>query len=162
MMNERWIKPEMLQRDHDAALCLIRQQGIIFASDPAAKAQAREITAKVFLALPDVIFSSILSLVYLYDMDRQPPAVSKSDGYASVSERLPNGRKVASIGISTQALQSGPEYATLVFLHELTHVTIPAKLVEGEHGGAFHFWLDQLIARFNKYHGSTIINDYYK
>ena len=118
----------------------------------------REILIKVFAAIPNVVFTSILSLVYTYDMTRQPSAISKSDGYSSISEHLSDGRQVASIGISLQALQSGPDYATLVFLHELAHVTIDRRLVKGEHS-AFLFWLDQLITRFNKYHSSRIIND---
>jgi len=83
----RWDNPAELQRDLDTALRLIRQQGVVFADDPIAKGQAREILAKIFLAIPDVIFGSCLSLVYVYDMDAQPPAISKNDGYASNTSR---------------------------------------------------------------------------
>ena len=157
---DRWGNPAELHRDHDTALYLIRQQGVIFADDPIAKGQAREILAKIFLAMPDVIFSSILSLVYVYDQGVQPPAISGNDGYASISERLPDGRKVASIGISTQAIKCGPEYAALIVMHELAHITVNGRLVSGQHGGAFHIWLDMLIRRYNSYHHTSIKNDY--
>ena len=69
----RWADPKKLQQDHDIALRLIKQQGVIFASDPVAKAQFREILIKVFEAIPDVVFNSILSVMYIYDMRAQPP-----------------------------------------------------------------------------------------
>ena len=156
----RWDDPTTLQRDHDTALRLIQQQGVVFASDPAAKAQVREILAKVFVAMPDVVFNSFLSLVYTYDMNQQPPAISESDGYSSVSEKSGDGRKVASIGISIQAMQHGPDYAALIAMHELAHITVNGRLVSGQHGGAFHLWLDMLIRRYNDYHYTNIKNDY--
>lgn len=158
----RWDDLDMLQRDHDVALHLIQQQGVIFADDPVAKGQAREILARIFLAMPDVVFDSCLSLLYIYDMGAQPPAISGSDGYSSVSERLPDGRKVASIGISTQAIKRSSEHAALIVMHELAHVTVNSRLVSGQHGGAFHIWLDALLRRYNSYHHTHIENDYCK
>lgn len=95
----RWDNLPELQQDHDTALRLIRQQDVIFADDPLAKKQAREILIKIFLAIPDVIFSSVLSLVYVYDQDAQLPKIAKCDGYSSISKRFPDGKVVASIGI---------------------------------------------------------------
>ena len=158
----RWDNPAELQRDHDTALHLIRRQGVVFAVDPIAKGQAREILAKVFIAMPDVIFSSILSLVYVFDMNEQPPEISKCDGYSSVSEHQNDGKKVASIGISIQAIRRGPEYSALICLHELAHVTVNGRLVRGQHGGGFHLWLDVLLRRYNSYHRTSIKNDYCK
>lgn len=158
----RWDNSAELQRDHDAALRLIRKQGVVFADDHEAKAKARETLAKVFVAMPDVIFNSCLSLVYVYSMDEQPPVISKNDGYSSISEHLPDGRQVASIGISTQALSCGPEYAAFIVMHELAHVTVNWQFVKGQHGGIFHFWLDMLIRRYNDFHHATIENDYCK
>lgn len=149
-----------MQQDHDTALRLIRQQGVVFADDPTAKEQARELLIKIFVALSDVVYGSPLSLVYIYNMDEQPPELSGCDGRSFVSERQSDGKQVAAVGVSLQALQAGETYGTLILLHELAHVTINSRLVRGKHGGAFHIWLDMLIRQYNSYHGTDIKNDY--
>ena len=114
----RWDDPAALRRDHDAALRLIKQQGVVFSDDPQARAAIREAFAKIFLALPDVVRNSSLSLLYPYEMSRQPSGISTCDAYCSVSEHFSDGRQVASIGISVEAIRRGPDYAAFVALHE--------------------------------------------
>lgn len=47
-----------------------------------------------------------------------------------------------------------PEYATLVFIHEIAH------LKYWKHNKAYHDYLDELIEEYNKRTGSAIENDY--
>lgn len=155
-----WNNLEEMQQDHDTALRLIRQQGVVFADDPTAKEQARELFINIFVALPDVVFGSTLALIYIYDMDEQPSDIAGSDGYSSISEHQSDGRKVSSLGVSLQALQAGEDYATMILLHELAHITVNESLVTGQHGGAFHLWLDALIRQYNQCHGTDVQNDY--
>lgn len=101
---------------------------------------------------------SSLSLVYVYDQREQPESISPNDGYSSVSERQTDGRRVASIGISIQALHRGDEYAVMVLLHELAHIL---RSYPVDHGQEFHQTLDKLIVRYNVATGAKIENDYF-
>ena len=157
----RWDDPAALRRDHTAALRRVKQQGIIFSDDPQARAAIREAFAKIFLALPDVVRNSSLSLLYPYEMSRQPPEISTCDGFSSVSEHFQNGRQVASIGISVEAIRRGPDYTALIALHELAHITLDSRFAKGQHGGMFHLWLDYLLLEYNKFHGKNVRNDYF-
>ena len=153
---DRWHNPDQLRRDHDAALRLIDRQGLIRCTDRYWIAEAKGAFLKIIGALWDDVIGSTLSLVYCYDQSIQPPAIAKCDGYSSVSERQSDGWRVASVGISLQALQAGDSYAALVLLHELCHVLhgFPA------HGQEFHKRLDSLIERYNLLAGGNVENDY--
>lgn len=157
MINPHWCDMELLQQNHEWALELVKAQGIKICLDPAERALAKETLAPITSIFYPDLLCSILSLIYLYDMDKQPLAVKKSDGFSSVSERQSDGRRVASIGISLQALHAGKDYAVLVFLHELTHILsdFPSK-----HGPEFHAYLDRLIKRYNEATRSAVQNDY--
>lgn len=156
MINLHWTSREMLQRDRALALGFVRDQNIKICLDPT----ERELAKQTFLRITKTFFPdllcSCLSLIYVYDQDVQPPTVKKCDGYSSVSERQSDGRRVASIGISLQALHAGENYAVLIFLHELCHVLhgFPA------HGPEFHKHLDRLIAKYNAATKGTVVNDY--
>lgn len=156
MINPHWCDMEILQQDHEWALELVKVQGIKICLDPAERALAKETLAPITSIFYPDLLCSILSLIYLYDMDKQPLAVKKSDGYSSVSERQSDGRRVASIGISLQALHAGKDYAVLVFLHELCHCLYSSS----PHGTEFHQKLDFLLKRYNMGTGSDIKNDY--
>ena len=157
MINPHWTDPALLWRDHKRALELVREQGIRICLDPA----ERELAKRIFTPLsavfwPDLL-CSCLSLVYVYDQGAQSPAVKKCDGYSSVSERQNDGRRVASIGISLQALHAEEDYAVLIFLHELCHVLYGVP----PHGRRFHQKLDLLIERYNRATGAAVSNDYF-
>ncbi len=158
MVNVRWTDKALLQRDHELALELAREQGIKLCLDPA----EREIAKQTFSQISSIfwvdLMCSDLAAIYVYDMDTQPPEVSKCDGYASVGKRQSDGRRVASIGISIQALHAGANYAVMVFLHELTHVL---SGFPSEHGPEYHAYLDRLIERYNQAAGTEITNDYF-
>ena len=156
---DRWYDPATLRLDHDTALRLLDQQGLIRCADPHWIAETRRLFLPIVIALQDMVMSSILSLVYCYDQRVQPPALAKNDGYASVSERQDSGRRVASIGVSIQAIQQGDGYATLILLHELAHIL---RAYPSEHGIEFHQQLDSMIERFNRCTGDHIVNDYYE
>lgn len=155
----RWDNPAELQRDHDIARRLLLDQGIVLSDDPAALAKLRDVFTSIFLALHhEIMARGTLSLVYCYDQDRQPPRISCCDGYSSVSERLTDGRRVSSVGVSVQALRYDRDYSVMLMLHELAHTLYK---VPSEHGIAFHGHLDRLIAKYNAATGSNIANDYF-
>lgn len=155
-MIDRWYDLEALRRDHDTALRLLDQQGLVRCMDPHWVAEAKRMFLPVIVALQDAVMGSVLSLVYVYDQRQQPPNIAFCDGYSSASEQMQDGRRVASIGVSIQALQQGDAYATMVLLHELTHIL---KAYPVEHGVEFHAQLDRLIDRFNAATGSNLVND---
>lgn len=156
-MNDRWHDPATLRRDHDTALRLLDQQGLVRCMDPHWVAETKRLFLAILLALQEAMMESCLSLVYCYDQRQQPPNIAKYDGYSSVSERLQDGRRVASVGVSVQALQQGDTYGTLILLHELTHIL---KAYPTEHGSEFHRQLNRLIEQFNRCTGGHIVNDY--
>lgn len=156
MVNVHWRNKALLQRDHELALSVVRDQGIKICFDPAERKLAKRTFAPITNTfLPDLLCSA-LSLIYLFDQTAQPPAVKMCDGYSSVSESESGRRQVASIGISLQALHAGESYVVMVFLHELCHVLHGFP----DHGSKFHRHLDALITRYNTATGSCLKNDY--
>lgn len=156
----RWNNLSELQQDHDTARRLLLEQGVVLADDPTAWAKLREVFTSVFLVLHrEIMERGTLSLIYCYDQDKQPPRIAACDGYSSISEKLTDGRRVSSAGISVQALRYGRDYAVMVLLHELTHTLYRAPT---EHGPEFHKHLDKLIAKYNASTGKRIKNDYFK
>lgn len=155
-MTDRWSDISALRRDHDTALRLLDQQGLVRCMDPHWLAEAKRLFLEIIVALRETVMSSCLSLVYCYDQQKQPPNIAKCDGYSSVSEHLRDGRKVASIGVSIQALQQGDAHALLILLHETAHILGSYPV---EHGVEFHEQLDKLIAQFNQRTGGRLVND---
>jgi len=154
-----WLTPETVEREHKTARDLLDNQGIIISTDMKLYEIARSAFQKIALAMPKLILHSTLRLVYVYDQREQPNShiIRTSDGFSSVSERLKDGKRVSSVGISKQALEYSEEYIILVLLHELAHVTVNGQ---HNHDETFHCWLDYLIAEYNDFHGTQIINDY--
>jgi hypothetical protein len=75
-----------------------------------------------------------------------------------------NGCKaVAIIGISVESLKAGREYATLIFLHELTHMIMFFEYGEegSGHSVQFHNYLNMLLEIYNSKTGEDVKNDYY-
>ncbi len=158
-MKKQYIKYlSRLKLSRQAALELVLQQGIIIEYDANLRKTAKSIFLKIGKVFINELTVSTLSLVYVYDQNKQPANIAKNDGYASISQKLNIFSRVSAIGISTQALQKGEEYAALVFLHELAHIlyNVPDK-----HGEEFHKHLNKLIDRYNSETGSQIKNDYF-
>lgn len=158
MINIHWNEPVLLHRDKKKAYKFIKEQGIIICLDDDERRHAKKVFKLVGEIFRDEMLSSSLSLIYLYDQNKQPPHIAKNDGYSSVSKKLKDGRRVSSIGISIQALNNTKEYAVLVFLHELTHVLYRT---EQEHDTVFHNYLDSLIEKYNAATGERVKNDYF-
>lgn len=156
----QWDSPAELQRDHDTARRLLLDQGIVLSDDPAAWAKLRDVFTSIFLVLHrEIMQRGTLSFVYTFDQNQQQqPKFARLDGYASVSERLTDGRRVSYIGIAVQTLCYSRDYSIMVLLHELTHTL---SGFPSEHGPEFHAYLDGLIARFNAATGASVKNDYY-
>lgn len=159
MINIHWSKPGSLHQDKMKACKLVTEQGIIICLDDNERQYAKKVFKPIGEIFRDEMLSSSLSLIYLYDQNKQPPHIAKNDGYASVSKMLKDGRRVSSIGISIQALHNTKEYAVLVFLHELTHILY---YTEQEHGTVFHNYLDSLIERYNAATSERVKNDYFE
>lgn len=154
-----WLNKDTLEREHRLARKLVEDQGIVISKDAAAYELARAAFAKVAIAEQNFLFPSTLRLVYVYDMDEQPKEheISNSDGFSGVSEKMEDGKRVSSIGISIQALQKSEEYAALIFLHELAHVVSHGR----KHDKLYHVLLDMMIAQYNDHHGTHVVNDYF-
>ena len=154
----RWDDPAALAWRKKIAMRELEKQGLVFSDDPVAWAALREIFTSVFLCLHrEIMERGRLALVYYYDMDTQPPEISKCDGYSSVSERQSDGQRVSSVGVSVQALRYGRDYGAMILLHELAHTL---SGFPSEHGPEFHAYLDGLIGRYNRATGAFIVNDY--
>lgn len=147
----------LLRTDHDAAMRFVLRQGIIPSHSAKDRETARYLLCSVFTVIRRELLSSTLSYVYTYDQDKQPGGIAQFDGYASVSERMPNGWHASAIGISCQALHAGKDHAAFIVLHEFAHI---CKAFPSEHGPLYHAYLDGLIRRYNQATGSTIVNDY--
>ncbi len=160
-MSENAVKQEIIRLLKPLALKRAIKQHILITGDKKERDYALEIFRDVNTIFFYDLLKSDLVLIYLYDIEKQPPdsAIGISDGFSSNSiNRLNQTTKVSisSIGISLQALHKSKEYAIMVFLHELTHV-----FGYGEHDAAFYKFLDELISRYNKATGENVVNDYY-
>ena len=131
----------------------VLQQGIVICTNPDALEQCAEILFPVFLSLLEEIQESDLCFWYLYRQDKQPPHIAGFDGYSSA--KVIDGRRVASVGLSVEALSAGADYAAMVFMHELSHV-----ITGRGHDAVFHARLDRLILKYNRATGKRVRNDY--
>lgn len=140
------------------ALNEVRKQRIVINTDEQELNCARETFRNINTVFFRDLLKSRLALIYLYDIEKQPPdsVIGISDGFATTRINKASGVCIRSIGISLQALHKSKEYAVMVFLHELTHI-----FGYDEHDAAFHKFLDKLISRYNKATGENVVNDYY-
>lgn len=92
-------------------------------------------------------------LFFLYDMERDNVP---HDG-KSVWDTNSAGREVTALGMATQAIRQGRDYAVMVFLHELAHLITR----EPGHTAAFHQYLDYLLSEVETFSGIPVKNDYY-
>lgn len=152
-MISRWFNPMELQRISEMALCEVTKKGIVLCNDPVYLNQMRAVYIPVFLSLQAEILLSDLAFWYCYRQIEQPPPISKYDGYSSAD--IIGGRRIASLGLSIEALDTGVDYAAFVCLHELAHV-----ITGRDHDRKYHTYLDRLIQKYNGATGKHIQNDY--
>jgi hypothetical protein len=107
---------------------------------------------------------SITCLFVYRQQDQETEAQREQDGITIYGRKPGTEETMFSIGVSVEALKKGTNYATLVFLHELSHVlytSITMDCGESVHDIFFHNYLDKLIARYNNVTGESIRNDYF-
>lgn len=92
-------------------------------------------------------------LFFTYDMAK---CGVEEDGY-SIWSTNSTGRTITALGMATQAIRQGRDYAAMIWAHELTHLV---TRVPG-HTAAFHQYLDYLLAEIEDYSGITVKNDYF-
>lgn len=139
---------------------LVNHKGVVMSEDQLQNGFLTVYVERIHKAIPE-LYNGGLSLVYVYDMDEQKNEGSYSDGIdwldVVVSSDGKPVDKLHAIGISTQAIDAGRDYAVMVFLHEYTHTLLEKP---NDHGMMFHFTLDRLIERYNQATGSSVSNDY--
>lgn len=149
----------MLEADRKRLRRWIESQGQIFSDDPAIVAAAEP----VFLAIQGIFpgFWECVTLAFCYVVAEQPEDL-RADGYCWVDVTSDAG-VLYGIGLSYEATEKGFVYASLVVLHELTHILceIAGTCKVHEHDQHFHNVLDGLITRFNTQTGLEVKNDYY-
>ena len=132
-------------------------QGYKLCFDPGQYRIIEKALKDVFRILHEEIERTPLVLLFLYDMDEQPTKELRScDGRSNVTT-TPEGKQYGAIGLSTQAIEEGTDYLQFLFIHELTHLMLPA---ECDHDEDYHSVLNYLLDKFNKASGKQLVNDY--
>ena len=163
-MTDHWADLSQFRADGRRVLRWIQRQGVVMCGDPTKRERARDILLPVFRALEDVIRPVPLAALYLYRQSDQPPRLRTTSGTpmqdidgVEWKDVTRDRGELHVIGLSCEALERGPGYTQLLFLHELTHV-----FGGGEHSPEFHRQLDHLIEQFNRRTGGHVVNDYCK
>lgn len=131
----------------------IKTKGVVVYKNEEAKKRMAEYIAPVGAVFPEL--AQKLSGVYVYKSAEQKGDAFGTDGISWRDETSDVGTLYA-IGISTDALDAGPEYCAFVFLHELCHVATGS-----DHTVAFHEELDRMIRTYNQETGAELENDYF-
>lgn len=144
---------ELIYR-RDRVLRWVKSQGAVFCVDPAELDLLKSYLSEMAFVFPLLQWG--LCAVYLYRQEDQPVELKRCDAICWDDVTTDGIGTLHAIGISTAALDRGPEYTQFVFLHELTHATHG-----GEHTAEFHAALDELIIEYNRATGATLANDYF-
>lgn len=144
---------ELIYR-RDRVLRWIQSQGAVFYYDPDKHERLKSYLSKMPWVFP--LFQLGVYALYVYRQEDQPVELKNCDAICWDDVTTDGIGTLHAIGISTTALDRGPEYTQFVFLHELTHVTHG-----GEHTAEFHAALDELIDLYNRETGAVLANDYY-
>lgn len=143
--------------DKARAVFEMNRQGFVFCFDREKYALARKYLRQPMEVLREEVESTPLSLLFLYDQERQSVEdFRECDGRANVTTE-PSGAAFASIAMSTQALAEGEDYFVFLFAHELAHLMLPIRY---NHEDTYHSVLDFLLDKINKATGKKIKNDY--
>lgn len=139
--------------DSDQVMEWAKSQGAVVCDDPKERKRLLDYIVPVAAVFPDLVKQ--VNATYVYRMEEQKKKAAGADGMSWKDVAGQNGTLYA-IGISVEALNSEPDYAAFVFMHELAYV------VAGErHTTAFHDKLNEMIHIYNKATGSDIVNDFF-
>ena len=123
----------------------IQGEGAVLETDPRQMARLQDALVRVLALLPDLLPDVVargLVFFYVYRQRDQENDLQDADGICWY-HTLSDGEVLFAVGISVEALRQGERYATLVILHELSHV-----LRDTGHDMVFHDVLNDLICRY--------------
>ena len=140
--------------------------GVIFYHDAADIKLLKKYLVPVFANLGELIdsLSAPLALIFLFQESAQKSEFMARgvDGVCSVKEVNIGSKKIkaCAIGVSVEALHrlDAESYIPFIFIHELTHDTVPNKM---QHDNQFHEYLDYLLMIYNDAEGTGLKNDYF-
>ena len=147
---EHWKNMEQLKCDKAKAYRFLEDNGIKLCFDSYENKLLRLLFTPIFFALMDDIFTSDLSLVYLYRQGEQLDKFAEVDGLCNISVEY----GTTSIGISAEALEYDLDYAIMVLIHEITHLLCKGTSPD------FFMCMDKLLYKYNRFTNSRICNDY--
>lgn len=147
---ERWKDIELLKRDKAKAYKFLEDNGIRLCFDSDKMKLLKFLLMPIFLALRDEIFTSDLSLIYLYRQAEQSEKFAGSDGLCNISAEY----GTTSIGISAEALEYDADYAVMLIIHEIAHLLCKGTTPD------FFVRMDKLLNKYNRLTNSKIYNDY--
>lgn len=139
-----------LSNNAERTIAWIEKQGAVVCLDPAEKQRMERYIVPVAELFPDLM--KMLCAVYVYRMSEQTGEAAGSDGICWKNVTNYAGTRYA-IGISTEALDKGPEYTAFLFMHELAHIKEP------EHSYKFHEILSDMIGQYNHAYSVNLAND---
>lgn len=145
-----WSDTNQLKRDKEKAYKFLTNNGIKPCFDSYDNKLLRLLFTPIFFALIDDIFTSDLSLVYLYRQSEQSDEFAEVDGLCNISVEY----GTTSIGISAEALEYDLDYAVMVLIHEITHLLCKGTSPD------FFMRMDKLLHKYNRFTTSKICNDY--
>lgn len=144
---------QLSQRLKEKAIRETERAGFVLCYDPEPYSTVIADLQDVFRILLEEISSTPLEALFLFDMKDQSRVC---DGWSNTTT-TPEGEQFSAIGLSLQAIDRGADYLQFLFIHELTHLMLPA---ECNHGEDFHSLLDYLLDKFNRATGKHLVNDY--
>lgn len=145
-----WNDIELLKRDKAKAYRFLADNGIRLCFDSDKMKLLKLLFTSIFFALRDDIFTSDLSLIYLYRQSEQSGKFAGADGLCNISAEY----GTTSIGISAEALEYDRDYAVMVLIHEITHLLCKGTSPD------FFMRMDKLLYKYNRFTKSKICNDY--
>lgn len=145
-----WYDTERLKRDKEKAYKFLTDNAIRLCFDSDKMKLLKLLFTQIFFVLRDDIFTSDLSLVYLYRQSEQSDKFAEVDGLCNISEEY----GTTSIGISVEALEYSLDYAAMVLIHEITHLICKGTSPD------FFVRMDKLLNKYNRFTNSKICNDY--
>lgn len=145
-----WYDIERLKRDKEKAYRFLTDNAIRLCFDSAKLKLLKLLFASIFFALREEVFTTNLSLVYLYRQSEQSGEFAEVDGLCNISVEY----GTTSIGISAEALEYDLDYAVMVLIHEITHLLCKGTSPD------FFMRMDKLLNKYNRFTNSRICNDY--
>lgn len=140
-----------LERDRDATMQRIKDDGIIMCFDKGEREKAKRLLYSVFRVLERELLESKLSLLYVYRQSEQSAKFSAYDGMCRI---FGDNCKAAAIGLSVELLDGDQDYAAMVLIHEIAHMKYSGD------DPRFFEYMDELIAKYNGATGAHVVNDY--